>query len=190
MNFSKIETETVRTAPALEALTSAVAAELDVGGPIAALCERLARILRVTLLSDGLVPLFAGRERSFVLYQDPHRGFIVNASVHAPGHRTPGHDHAEAWAIYGMYRGRTAYRLFDRDVDLSPGVASLRLVEERVAEPPAVAIVLPGQVHENWNPDAEGTSWNIVLRPRPLGELWRRAFDCETGRYHPTRRAK
>jgi hypothetical protein len=189
VNFSGIETVKPSTTPALLALTTAVAVELDAGGPIPALCARLARVLGDVLCDDGLAPLFAGHERSFVLHQDPQRGFVVNASVHAPRHRTPAHDHAEAWAIYGMYRGRTAYRLFDRGDDLAPGLASLRLVEECVAKPPSVAIVLPGQVHENWNPD-ETTSWNVVLRPRPLAELWRRTFDCETGRYHPMRRAK
>jgi predicted metal-dependent enzyme (double-stranded beta helix superfamily) len=175
--------------PQLDELATAVAAQLDAGGPIPALCERLRVVLADALRSEAFVALFTGRERSFEAYRDPHRGFVIHASVHKPGHRTPGHDHAEAWAVYGMYRGVTAYRLFDRGADRAPGLASLRLLEEERAAPPgSVAVVLPGQVHENWNPGDE-LAWNLVLRPRPLAELWRRAFDVETGRYHPMRRA-
>ena len=87
-----------------------------------------------------------------------------------------------------MYRGHTAYRLFERGDDAAPGVATLSLLEERIAEPPEIAIVLPGQVHENWNP-SDKPAWNLVIRPRPLAELWRRTYDIESGTYHPMRRS-
>ena len=188
VKFSGIATANPPVVPALDALIATVATELDAGGPIPAVCERLAHALTAALRSDDFVPLFSGRDASFVLYRDPDRGFIVNASVHQPRHRTPAHDHAEAWAVYGMYRGETAYRLFDRGDDAAPGVASLTLREDRVGASGDVSIVLPGQVHENWNP-GDRVSWNIVLRPRPLAEVWRRSFDTETGRYRPMRRA-
>ena len=173
--------------PALAPLAQAVAAELDAGGPPDALCARLARALAVALRDEALAAVFAGRTRSFEAWRDPERSFVLHASVHAPGHRTPPHDHAEAWAVYGMYRGETAFRLFDRGDDRAPGIARLALQDERVAQPGEVAVVLPGQVHENWNP-AGVEAWNVVIRPRPLGDVWRRGFDVETGAYRPLRR--
>lgn len=165
-----------------------IAAQLDAGGPPAALCARLAATLARHLHDDAMAAGFAGRDRSFVGWRDPARSFILHCSVHAPGHRTPPHDHAEAWAVYGMYRGATASRLFDRGDDRATGIANLSLVEERVAQPGEVAVVMPGQVHENWNPGTD-EAWNVVIRPRPLSDVWRRAFDLESGAYHPMRRA-
>lgn len=169
---------------ALTALAAAIAAELDIGGTPAVVCDRLAPILSRALATDDLAPLFVGRDKSYEAYRDPKRGFLLHASVHAPQHLTRAHDHAESWAVYGMYRGKTAYRLYERGLDAAPGLATLGLLREAVAERGEVAIVLPGQVHENWNPSDE-VSWNLVIRPRPLRELWRRTYDPTSGAYRP-----
>ncbi len=179
--------ETTFGHPALAPHAAAITAQLDIGGAPAPLCARLATVLQEALRDDTLAEVFSERERSFEAWRDPQRGFVLHASIHRPGHRTPAHDHAEAWAVYGMYRGQTAYRLFDRGEDRAPGIATLTLREERITEPPEIAIVLPGQVHENWNP-SDAPAWNLVIRPRPLSELWRRAYQLENGAYHPMRR--
>ncbi|MBA2577163.1 MAG: hypothetical protein H0V05_11080 [Euzebyaceae bacterium] len=43
-------------------------------------------------------------------------------------------------------------------------------------------MVQPGEVHRIFNP-AEHMTYNIVVRPRPLCEVWRRRFDHESGEY-------
>ena len=173
--------------PAIESLGASIAIEVDAGSAIPGLCSRIATLLETALASARFDELFAAHDRSFVAWQDPLRGTIINASVHRPGHRTPAHDHAEAWAVYGAYRGRTAFHTFDRGADVGPGVATLIAADERVLEPPSVAIVLPGQVHENWNA-GEAPAWNLVVRTRPLDACWRRAFDITSGSYWTMRR--
>ncbi len=175
--------ETTPAASALSLLADAVAGEIAIGGTPEQLTGRLATVLAQALGDDGLAAAFAGRSSSFEAWSDPERGFLIHASVQVPGHHTRAHDHAESWAVYGSYRGHTAFRLFDRDDDLAPGVAALRLVRDHIAQPGDVTIVLPGQVHENRNPSTEAVAWNIVLRPRPLRELRRRRYDPETGAY-------
>lgn len=172
---------------AIEGLGARIVREVDAGGAIPALCERIAAIVREELATDAFNDLFAGRDRSFVAWHDRQRGTIINASVHQPGHRTPAHDHAEAWAVYGAYRGPTAFTTFDRGPDTAPGIASLVLIDERVLEPPSVAIVLPGQVHANWNA-GDDVVWNLVVRTRPLDDCWRRAYDTATGAYRTMRK--
>jgi hypothetical protein len=174
---------------AIESLGESIAVEIDAGGPIPALCARIAAVLEPALASDAFDELFAAHDRSFVAWQDPLRGTIINASIHQLGHRTPAHDHAEAWAVYGAYRGRTAFHTFDRGVDVAPGLATLISVDERVLEPPSIAVILPGQVHENWNAGDE-LAWNLVVRTRPLDACWRRAFDLTSGSYRTMRRPK
>ena len=174
-------------APAIESLAACIVAEVDIGGTVPALCARIAAILGDALTSDAFEPMFAGHDKSFVAWHDPVRGTIINASVHQPAHRTPAHDHAEAWAVYGAYRGRTAFRTFDRGDDIAPGIASLTLVDDRVIEPPDVTIIQPGQVHENYNA-GRAVAWNLVVRTRPLDACWRRSFDLATGAYRTMRR--
>lgn len=172
---------------AIDGLGARITREVDAGGAIPALCERIAAILREELATHAFDDLFAGHQRSFVAWHDTQRGTIVNASVHQPRHQTPAHDHAEAWAVYGAYRGPTGFKTFDRAADRAPGLASLVLADERVLQPPEVAIVLPGQVHANWNASDE-IVWNLVVRTRPLDDCWRRAFDLATGTYRTMRK--
>ena len=159
-----------------------MAVEIAVGGPIDRLCARLAPVLTEALMDGGIDAVFAGASKSFVAHRE--HGFLLHASVHAPEHHTRAHDHAEAWAVYGIAGGQTAYRLYVRGIDRAPGVATLALVREHVATRGETAIVLPGQVHENWNP-GETLAWNLVIRPRPLGDLARRRYIPESGVYVP-----
>ncbi len=175
------------TEQAIGTLAAEIAEELDIGGPVSALTARLAGILEAALGSNAFVPAFAGHESSVELWRDPQRGFVIQGSIHKPAHVTPAHDHAEAWAVYGMYRGQTGFRLYDRGEDAGPRLARLTLVDERIATPTTVIVVAPGQVHENWNPTND-FSWNIVVRPRPLSDVWRRSFDTATGTYRTMRR--
>lgn len=140
-------------------------------------------------IRNGLLdPVFAGQSGSFNAYRDPDRGFVIDGSIHQPGYAGRAHDHGESWAVYCTVRGATGYRLYDRGEDSADGVASLVLRTDDPGVAPHVAVVLPGQAHENRNPGTE-PSWNLVIRPRPNRDVWRRVYDPATGRYHPMRRA-
>lgn len=170
----------------LDQLISAVAEVLDVGGDVDAVTAGIAAAMVEALDRQDLLPLFAGREKSFAAYVDPRRHFIVHCSVHRPGHRTEAHDHGEAWAVYGVVQGRSRYRRYRRADDLAPGTA--RLVTERDVElrPGQTDVVLPGHVHLIGN-ETDEPAWNVVVRPRPIEEVWRRRYDVASGAYeiHP-----
>jgi predicted metal-dependent enzyme (double-stranded beta helix superfamily) len=170
----------------LDRLTTAVAEVLDVGGDVDAVTAGIAAVMAEALHRKDLLPLFAGRERSFAAYVDPQRHFIVHCSVHHPGHVTEAHDHGEAWAVYGVVQGRSRYRRYRRADDVARGTA--RLVIERDDEllPGQTDVVLPGHVHLIAN-ETDEPAWNVVVRPRPIEEVWRRLYDPGSGVYeiHP-----
>lgn len=170
----------------LRRLTGAVAEILDVGGDIDLVTSRLAGAMSEALHREDLLPLFAGREKSFAAYVDPQRHFIVHCSVHRPGHLTEAHDHGEAWAVYGVVRGHSRYRRFRRDDDVAPGRAALVCERDAVLVPGQTDVVRPGHVHLIGNETAE-PAWNVVVRPRPIEEVWRRRYDLHSGAYaiHP-----
>jgi len=170
----------------LDRLTAAVADVLDIGGDVDVVTSRIAAVMTEALQGEDLLPLFVGRQKSFAAFADPQRHFIVHCSVHRPGHLTEAHDHGEAWAVYGVVRGRSRYRRYRRDEDVARGRAGL--VGERDAEllPGQTDIVQPGHVHLIANETVEPV-WNLVVRPRPIEEIWRRRYDLSSGTYeiHP-----
>jgi predicted metal-dependent enzyme (double-stranded beta helix superfamily) len=128
--------------------------------------------------------VFAGRERSFLAHRDELRHFVLQASVLPPGHHTRAHDHGESWAVYGCFRGQTRYRRFLRAEEPAPGRTRLEVVRDEVVTPGSVDVVPAGQVHEVVNP-GDSATWNVVIRPRPLAQVWRRAYDVGAGTYEP-----
>jgi predicted metal-dependent enzyme (double-stranded beta helix superfamily) len=173
-------------AEGLNRLTEAVAAILDTGGEVEAVTSRIAAAMSEELQRPSLLPLFEGRQKSFAAYVDPLRHFIVHCSVHRPGHLTEAHDHGEAWAVYGVLRGRSRYRRFSRADDPAPRTATLVCERDDELEPGQTDIVRPGHVHLIGN-ETDEPAWNVVVRPRPIEEVWRRRYDLASGAYviHP-----
>ncbi|HXM57997.1 MAG TPA: hypothetical protein VOB72_21550 [Candidatus Dormibacteraeota bacterium] len=156
---------------------------LDVGGTPDVVSGRLADLLARCLRGADLEAVFAGRDRSFLAHHDERRHFVLQASVLPPGHHTPAHDHGESWAVYGCFRGATTYRRYVRTGEPGPGHTRLEVVRDEMVRPGAVDVVPAGQVHEVVNPGGS-TAWNLVIRPRPLAQVWRRGYDVGTGAYH------
>lgn len=170
----------------LTRLVEEVAGVLDTGGDLDVVTAGIVAALAGALQRDDLVPLFAGRDRSFEAFVDRRRHFVVHCSVHAPGHVTEAHDHGEAWAVYGVVRGRSRYRRFRRGGDLRAGLATLVEARDEEIVRGQTDVVAPGQVHLVANETTE-PAWNVVVRPRPLAQVWRRRFDLSSGAYeiHP-----
>ncbi len=170
----------------LERLTAALAGILDTGGDAGLVTARIAGAMTEALDREDLLPLFAGRHKSFAAYVDPRRHFIVHCSVHLPGHLTEAHDHGETWAVYGVVRGRSRYRRYRRADDPAPGRAALLGERDDELLPGQTDVVRPGEVHLIANETAE-PAWNVVVRPRPIEEVWRRRYDLRSGAYeiHP-----
>jgi predicted metal-dependent enzyme (double-stranded beta helix superfamily) len=170
----------------LARLTAGVAEVLDSGGDLDVVTARVAGVIGVALRDDDLLLLVAGRQKSFVAFADRHRHFVVHCSVHQPGHLTEARDHGEAWAVYGVVRGRSRYRRYRRYDDVAPGRATLVLRRDDDLVPGQTDVVPPGHVHLVANETAE-TAWNVVVRPRPVEEVWRRRYDLDSGAYeiHP-----
>jgi hypothetical protein len=111
----------------LSRLSVGVADVFDAGGDLDVVTARIAAVMGEAIRDESLTPCFAGRAKSFAAFIDPHRHFVVHCSVHAPGHLTEAHDHGEAWAVYGVVRGRSRYRRYRREDDAAPARATLVL---------------------------------------------------------------
>jgi len=171
----------------LSTLVEAVSDVLDTGGTLDVVTGRIAAELRQVIAGPGLDELFAGKQKSYTAFADPRRHFIVHCSVHHPGHRTEAHDHGECWAVYGAVRGVTRYRRFARQPDAAPSIAALECVRDEELTPGQIDVVSPGEVHLLGN-ETDEMALNVVVRPRPVEEVWRRRFDLSTGAFviHPS----
>jgi predicted metal-dependent enzyme (double-stranded beta helix superfamily) len=160
---------------------------LDVGGSVDVVTGRIASELSQVIAGPGLEELFAGKQKSYTAFVDPQRHFIVHCSVHHPGHLTEAHDHGEAWAVYGVVRGVSRYRRFSRQPDAAPNTAALDCVRDEELTPGQIDVVSPGEVHLIGN-ETDEMALNVVVRPRPIEDVWRRRFDLSTGAYviHPS----
>ena len=170
----------------LSMLVEAVSDVLDAGGSLDVVTGRIATELGQVIAGPGLEELFAGRQKSYTAFADPQRHFIVRCSVHHPGHLTEAHDHGEAWAVYGVVRGMSRYRRFSRQPDAAPNTAALACVRDEELAPGQTDVVPPGEVHLIGN-ETDEMALNVVVRPRPIEEVWRRRFNLSTGAYviHP-----
>jgi predicted metal-dependent enzyme (double-stranded beta helix superfamily) len=171
----------------LSTLVEAVPDVLDAGGSVDVVTGRIASELSQVIAGPGLEELFAGKQKSYTAFVDPQRHFIVHCSVHHPGHLTEAHDHGEAWAVYGVVRGVSRYRRFSRQPDTAPNTAALDCVRDEELTPGQIDVVSPGEVHLIGN-ETDEMALNVVVRPRPIEDVWRRRFDLSTGAYviHPS----
>lgn len=170
----------------LPALVGAVSDVIDAGGSLDVVTGRIGSELGQVIAGPGLDELFAGKRKSYTAFADARRHFIVHCSVHHPGHRTEAHDHGESWAVYGVVHGVSRYRRFVRQPDTAPNVAALKCVRDEDLTPGQIDVVWPGEVHLIGN-ETDQMALNVVVRPRPLDEVWRRRFDLSTGAFaiHP-----
>lgn len=170
----------------LPQLIERVTEVIDTGGGVDFVTARITRELGQVIDEAGLEYLFAGKQRSFTAFVEPHRHFIVHCSVHHPGHVTLPHDHGEAWAVYGVVQGVSRYRRFGRQPDTAPGIAVLEALRDESLVKGEVDVVAPGEVHLIAN-ETDEMSFNVVVRPRPIEQVWRRRFDVDSGAYaiHP-----
>ena len=175
---------TTRQVPgrAAQALVDDLVAIADQGGGLEQVTASVTAALQTALAEDSLLAVFEGREKSYAVWTDPQRHFLLHASVHGPGHVTAAHDHGECWAVYGVFRGPSRYIRYVRGEDTAPGRASLTVVRDEVMDDGAIDVVGPGEVHRIVNP-ADHMTYNVVVRPRPLSEVWRRRYDHESGEY-------
>ncbi|HZJ04711.1 MAG TPA: hypothetical protein VFD59_04470 [Nocardioidaceae bacterium] len=167
---------------AANVLVASLVAIADEGGSQERVTQAVVSVLRTALAEPSLGALFERREKSYGVWTDPQRHFLLHASVHRPGHVTEAHDHGECWAVYGVYRGPSRYVRYTRGPDTAPGTASLTVVRDEVLQDGAVDVVQAGEVHRIINP-ADHMTYNVVVRPRPLNEVWRRRYDFESGSY-------
>lgn len=137
--------------------------------------------LEAALVDSATRDLYAGRERSFLVWSAPG-SLALHASVHRPGHVTPPHDHGISWAVYGVVSGPTTFSRLMRGSDRAPGQATLRSRMDIELPPGATEVVWPGQVHAVAN-RGDGWGWNLVVRSRLLNEISRTTFDEATGAY-------
>jgi hypothetical protein len=171
----------------LSTLVEAVSEVLDTGGSLDVVTGRIGSELSQVIAGPGLDELFAGKQKSYTAFTDPRRHFIVHCSVHHPGHRTEAHDHGETWAVYGVVRGVSRYRRFSRQPDPAPNTASLDCVRDEELTPGQFDAVWPGEVHLIGN-ETDEMALNVVIRPRPIEDVWRRRYDLSTGAFviHPS----
>jgi len=150
--------------------------------------DRLVPLLRA-LLAD---PELRARSREWpargpddppenlLFYQDPDFGFVVNGLVKAPHTRTPIHDHAHNWTLYGVLDGSETIERYERKDDGSePDHAELRQTGHFRVRPGDVDLVRPGQIHAEES-GGERTVAIIVRAEKPGGFL--------QGRYDPAGR--
>jgi len=117
---------------------------------------------------------------NLVFYEDPEFGFVVNGLVKAPGTRTPIHDHAHNWTLYGVLDGSETIERYERlDDGTRPEYADLRQTGNFRVYPGDVDLVRPGQIHAEES-GAERTVAIIVRAEKPGGFL--------QGRYDPAQK--
>ena len=145
---------------------------------------------RVAELLGGLLCDAAFRDHSrgwpvcgyenLVLHQDTDHGFVVNGLVRGSHHKSPPHDHAHTWTVYGILDGIETITKFARaDDGRNQERAELRQVETFDARPGDVHVLAPGLIHTETN--GEGRVVAIVVRSDKIGEVPQNAFDPATG---------
>lgn len=110
-------------------------------------------------------------QQSRPLYQD-ESGLTLMHAHFGPEAMTPIHNH-HSWAIVGVYRGRDLYQRWRRlDAGSGAGSAQVELIEERVLEPGAVAIVPapPQDIHAQQGFSGEVACELVLFGANPVGK--------------------
>ncbi len=117
---------------------------------------------------------------NLVLHHDPDYGFVVNGLVRGSHHKSPPHDHAHTWTVYGVLDGVETITKYQRTDDgRIADRATLRQVDKFDARPGDVHVLAPGLIHTETN--GEGRVVSIVVRSDKVGEVLQNAFDPATG---------
>jgi predicted metal-dependent enzyme (double-stranded beta helix superfamily) len=117
---------------------------------------------------------------NLVLHHDQDYGFVVNGLVRGSHHKSPPHDHAHTWTVYGVLDGIETITKFERaDDGRNAAQADLRQVEQFDARPGDVHVLAPGLIHTETN--GEGRVVAIVVRSDKVGDVLQNAFDPATG---------
>ena len=133
-------------------------------------------VLDETFLGDFGLPI-PDEYKTYLLYQDPRRGWIVTASTSRDGLYRPANDHGPTWAVYGVYTGEIQMNRYRRvDDRRTEGYAELETVAEFVARPGMVDPIVPGGIHELRYFGEAGIS--VIARSADHSQLVR-------GRYYP-----
>lgn len=170
--------------PTLQALVSAVRAEVKRGGDDGHVAERVAQALQPYLGQSGLLT-DAQREpdpnhyRQHILHVEPDGSFSIVALVWLPGQETPIHDHV-SWCVVGVHEGEE----FETRYRLTGSSDAQVLVEDGHDTNPTgstAALTPPGDIHKVAN---AGTELAISLHIYgadigKLGSSIRRRYDLE-----------
>ena len=119
---------------------------------------------------------------NLVFYEDPEFGFVVNGLIKAPGTRTPIHDHAHNWTLYGVLDGSETIERYERvDDGAKPEHAELRQTGHFRVGPGELDLVHPFEIHAEES-GAERTVAIIVRAEKPGGFLQGR-YDLASKKY-------
>jgi predicted metal-dependent enzyme (double-stranded beta helix superfamily) len=115
-----------------------------------------------------------------LLYEDKEFGFQVLAHINEKHRKSPPHDHGESWAVYGQAIGYTDMTEYQRlDDGKNPDVAKIEETKRYRLNPGEVGVYSHGAIHAIDYPDK---SRFIRITGTNLDQIWRAAFDQETGR--------
>lgn len=117
---------------------------------------------------------------NLLFYEDSDFGFVVNALVKDPGERTPIHDHAHTWTLYGVLEGGEKVVRYRRaDDGTSDAIADLELIGDHRVEPGYIDFVPPYEVHAEYNGDTR--TIGVIVRSEKVGTFLQNWYDPDTG---------
>lgn len=119
---------------------------------------------------------------NLLFYQDPEFGFVVNGLVKAPRTRTPIHDHAHNWTLYGVLDGGETVERYERKDDGSqPGYAEVRPTGHFRVDPGDVDLVRPWEIHAEES--GEKRTVAVIVRAEKPGGFLQGMYDPASKRY-------
>jgi predicted metal-dependent enzyme (double-stranded beta helix superfamily) len=150
------------TTPVIRAVAAAIAAHADDPAALAQALEVPFRKLLDTpdLQSIGIPRAGNHVSNSFYLYYDGELSILL---FELPkGKRIPAHDHGN-WESMGIYRGEVHHTVYERTDDgATPGIATLRTVDDRILKQGNTAIVAPPADIHSFVATTDDT-WGITL---------------------------
>jgi predicted metal-dependent enzyme (double-stranded beta helix superfamily) len=121
-----------------------------------------------------------GRASNLLLYEDPDRGFVINALVKGPNTGTPVHDHAHTWTAYGVIAGTERVVRYEVVAGDQHGEhATLRAASEYDVSPGFVDVVPPDEPHAEYSGDERTVA--IIVRSERVGSFPQNMYDLESG---------